>query len=213
MRPRGVSSSYLPHHLRAPGLEVCARSRAGHKELASRTTLVSRLLGFQHHKHKQDIVYKKTFIQAHPEMWKDLPHPTMKTIGWSPEHKKEQPGTRTTHDLVQLEPEALQGHTPIIWWGGGKREDQSTQPSTMQHPQHFRGRGRSCSTGQYRGLQILELVPQLEELRRSQEDCVEGVDHRGGELEVFLSKQNVRHGVEDVLRIQEQTELPSCTKK
>lgn len=70
-----------------------------------------------------------------------------------------------------------------------------------------------CSRGLYRSLEILELVPQLEEFRRSQEDCVEGVNHCGGKLEVFLSQQDVRHGVEDVLRVQEQTELPEGTKK
>lgn len=65
----------------------------------------------------------------------------------------------------------------------------------------------------YRRLQILELVPQLEELGRSQEDGVEGVDHRRGKLEVFLPQQDVSHRVKDVLSIQEKTELPAWHQK
>lgn len=61
---------------------------------------------------------------------------------------------------------------------------------------------------EYQCLQVLELVPQLEELRGGEQDGVEGVDHGRGELEVLLSQQDVGHGVEDVLRIQQEAELP-----
>uniref|UniRef100_A0A2D4J6U3 Uncharacterized protein n=1 Tax=Micrurus lemniscatus lemniscatus TaxID=129467 RepID=A0A2D4J6U3_MICLE len=61
----------------------------------------------------------------------------------------------------------------------------------------------------FRALQILELVPQLEELRRCQEDGVEGVDHGGSEAEVLLPQEDVCHGVEDVFCVQEEAELPN----
>lgn len=52
------------------------------------------------------------------------------------------------------------------------------------------------------------MVPQLEELGRRQEDGVEGVDHGGSEAEVLFPQEDVCHGMEDVLCIQEQAELP-----
>lgn len=61
---------------------------------------------------------------------------------------------------------------------------------------------------EYQGLQVLELVSQLEELCGGEQDGVEGVDHGRGELEVLLSEQDVRHRVKDVLCIQQEAELP-----
>lgn len=63
-------------------------------------------------------------------------------------------------------------------------------------------------SGKYRSLQVLELVPQLEELSGGEQDGIEGVHHGGRELEVLLPKQNVCHRMEDVLRIQQEAELP-----
>lgn len=76
-------------------------------------------------------------------------------------------------------------------------------PATLVTPQWDTRRPYRCP-------QVLQLVPQLEELGGGEQDGVQCVHHGGGKLEVLLPQQDVRHGVEDVLRVQKQTELPVC---
>lgn len=94
--------------------------------------------------------------------------------------------------------------SPVPWSTLGWREGGRQQLLELL-PSHY----AACSHCPYQGLQVLQLVPQLEELRRRQQDGVQGVDHGRGKLEVLLPKQYVCHGVEDVFCIQKQTKLPT----
>lgn len=53
------------------------------------------------------------------------------------------------------------------------------------------------------------MAAQLEELGGGEQDGVERVHHGGGEAQVLFPKQDVSHGVEDVLGVQQQTQLPA----
>lgn len=60
---------------------------------------------------------------------------------------------------------------------------------TAENTRACRIKSRARARGhKYQSLQVLELVSQLEELCGGEQDSVEGVDHGGGKLEVFLSE-------------------------
>lgn len=51
----------------------------------------------------------------------------------------------------------------------------------------------------HRRAQVFELVPELKEFSRGEQNSVESLYHGGCKLQVLLLQQDVSHGVEDIL--------------
>ncbi len=66
----------------------------------------------------------------------------------------------------------------------------------------------SCAEHSYLGLEVLELGAELEELGGGEQDGAERLDHVRREPHVRLVEQDLGAAAVDVLRVQQQTQLP-----